>query len=72
MKTIVTFGEIMGRLCPDGHKRFIQSMPGMLELTFAGAEDNEHPHGNRDEFLHGSNSFKCRQSQFPAHLDSPD
>ncbi len=40
MKTIVTFGEIMGRLCPDGHKRFIQSMPGMLDLTFAGAEAN--------------------------------
>ncbi|MFM8715705.1 MAG: PfkB family carbohydrate kinase [Spartobacteria bacterium] len=40
MKSIVTFGEIMGRLCPDGHKRFIQSMPGMLELTFAGAEAN--------------------------------
>lgn len=40
MKTIVTFGEIMGRLCPIGHKRFIQSMPGTLELTFAGAEAN--------------------------------
>lgn len=40
MKTIVTFGEIMGRLCPTGHKRFIQSMPGTLELTFAGAEAN--------------------------------
>jgi 2-dehydro-3-deoxygluconokinase len=40
MKTIVTFGEIMGRLCPPGHKRFIQTMPGPLELTFAGAEAN--------------------------------
>jgi 2-dehydro-3-deoxygluconokinase len=40
MNTIVTFGEIMGRLCPEGHKRFIQSMPGKLELTFAGAEAN--------------------------------
>ncbi|MEZ0218366.1 MAG: sugar kinase [Rariglobus sp.] len=38
--TIVTFGEIMGRLCPSGHRRFIQSMPGNLELTFAGAEAN--------------------------------
>lgn len=40
MKTIVTFGEIMGRLCPGGHKRFIQAMPGSLEITFAGAEAN--------------------------------
>ncbi|MFT6863557.1 MAG: 2-dehydro-3-deoxygluconokinase [Akkermansiaceae bacterium] len=40
MKTIVTFGEIMGRLCPAGHKRFIQAMPGTHELTFAGAEAN--------------------------------
>lgn len=38
--TLVTFGEIMGRLCPAGHRRFIQSMPGNLELTFAGAEAN--------------------------------
>lgn len=30
----------MGRLCPEGHKRFIQSLPGKLELTFAGAEAN--------------------------------
>lgn len=30
----------MGRLCPAGHLRFIQSMPGTLELTFAGAEAN--------------------------------
>ena len=39
-KTIVTFGEVMGRLCPPGHKRFIQTMPGTLEITFAGAEAN--------------------------------
>ena len=38
--TIVTFGEIMGRLNPPGHLRFAQAMPGMLELTFAGAEAN--------------------------------
>jgi 2-dehydro-3-deoxygluconokinase len=37
---IVTFGEIMGRLCPPGHLRFVQAMPGSLELTFAGAEAN--------------------------------
>ncbi|MCH2387403.1 MAG: sugar kinase [Opitutales bacterium] len=40
MKTIVTFGEIMGRLCPHGHNRFRQSLPGDLNLTFAGAEAN--------------------------------
>lgn len=40
MKTIVTFGEIMGRLNPIGHHRFLQSLPGNLELTFAGAEAN--------------------------------
>lgn len=39
-KYIVTFGEIMGRICPPGYKRFVQSMPGSLELTFAGAEAN--------------------------------
>ena len=39
-QTIVTFGEIMGRICPPGYKRFVQSMPGSLELTFAGAEAN--------------------------------
>jgi len=38
--TIVTFGEIMGRICPPGHKRFVQAMPGPLEITFAGAEAN--------------------------------
>lgn len=37
---IITFGEIMGRLCPPGHKRFLQNLPGPLELTFAGAEAN--------------------------------
>jgi len=40
MKTIVTFGEIMGRLCPDEFQRFRQSMPGRLNITFAGAEAN--------------------------------
>lgn len=38
--TIVTFGEIMGRINPPGHLRFAQAMPGSLELTFAGAEAN--------------------------------
>jgi 2-dehydro-3-deoxygluconokinase len=40
MKTIVTFGEIMGRFCPDEFQRFKQSMPGKHNLTFAGAEAN--------------------------------
>lgn len=40
MKTIVTFGEIMGRLCPENFQRFRQSMPGKLDMTFAGAEAN--------------------------------
>ena len=40
MNTIVTFGEIMGRLCPPDHLRFRQAMPGSVDLTFAGAEAN--------------------------------
>lgn len=40
MKTIVTFGEVMGRFCPDEFQRFNQSMPGRYNLTFAGAEAN--------------------------------
>lgn len=40
MKTIVTFGEIMGRLCPENFQRFRQNMPGKLDMTFAGAEAN--------------------------------
>jgi 2-dehydro-3-deoxygluconokinase len=38
--TIVTFGEIMGRMNTPGHLRFAQAMPGTLEITFAGAEAN--------------------------------
>lgn len=30
----------MGRICPEGYNRFPQSIPGKLELTFAGAEAN--------------------------------
>lgn len=40
MKTVVTFGEVMGRVCPNDFLRFSQSMPGNLNLTFAGAEAN--------------------------------
>lgn len=35
---VITFGEIMGRLSPPGFKRLVQTMPGPLEATFAGAE----------------------------------
>ncbi|HEY6167007.1 MAG TPA: sugar kinase [Verrucomicrobiae bacterium] len=38
MSRIVAFGEIMGRIAPPGFKRFAQAMPGMVEMTFAGAE----------------------------------
>lgn len=38
--TIVTFGEIMGRMSTLGFRRFSQSMPGSLEIMFAGAEAN--------------------------------
>jgi len=38
--TMVSFGEIMGRLCPEGFLRFRQSLPGKLEFTFGGAEAN--------------------------------
>lgn len=37
---IFTFGEIMGRLQPDGHYRLKQVMPGALNFTFGGAEAN--------------------------------
>ncbi len=40
MKHVVTFGEVMGRFCPPGFKRFRQAMPGEVDLTFAGAEAN--------------------------------
>jgi 2-dehydro-3-deoxygluconokinase len=37
---VVTFGEIMARLAPEGFLRFRQAMPGKLNVTFAGAEAN--------------------------------
>ncbi len=37
---IVTFGEIMGRLAPEGFLRFSQVVPGALDITFGGAEGN--------------------------------
>lgn len=39
-KTVVTFGEIMGRFAPAGFLRFRQALPGPLDLTFGGAEAN--------------------------------
>jgi len=40
MKTVVTFGEIMGRIMPRGFMRFRQSLPGSVDMLFAGAEAN--------------------------------
>lgn len=40
MKTIITFGEVMGRFAPEGVLRFRQAAPGPLNLTFGGAEAN--------------------------------
>ncbi len=37
---VITFGEIMGRLSPPDHLRLRQTLPGSLEVTFAGAEAN--------------------------------
>ncbi len=39
-KKVVCFGEVMGRLAPDQYLRFSQVCPGLLDLTFAGAEAN--------------------------------
>ena len=38
MKKIVTFGELMLRLAPEGYLRFVQSEK--YEATFGGAEAN--------------------------------
>ena len=40
MKRVVTFGEVMLRLEPPGFARLMQSLPGTLRATFAGAEAN--------------------------------
>ncbi|MDR1964814.1 MAG: sugar kinase [Planctomycetaceae bacterium] len=37
---VITFGEIMGRLAPEGNRRFSQAMPGTVSMSFAGAEAN--------------------------------
>lgn len=40
MPRVVTFGEVMIRLCPPGFLRLTQSLPGSLDATFGGAEVN--------------------------------
>jgi 2-dehydro-3-deoxygluconokinase len=40
MVRVVTFGEIMGRLEPEGKLRFRQGMPGLMRIGFYGAEAN--------------------------------
>jgi len=40
MAKVVTFGEIMGRLAPEGFLRFRQALPGPMNVTFGGAEAN--------------------------------
>jgi len=40
MGKIVTFGEIMGRISPEGFYRFAQSLPGKMNFTFGGGEAN--------------------------------
>ncbi len=37
---VVTFGEIMGRLYPNGNLRLRQSLPGQINMDFSGAEAN--------------------------------
>ena len=39
-KEIVTFGEIMGRIEVEHEYRFEQALPGLVRITFAGAEAN--------------------------------
>lgn len=38
--SIAGFGEIMLRLCPKGHLRLSQALPGELSATFGGGEAN--------------------------------
>lgn len=39
-KSIVTFGEIMGRVEVEQNYKFLQALPGQVKITFAGAEAN--------------------------------
>lgn len=36
----LTFGEIMARIAPPGHRRWRQSLPGSVEVTWGGGEAN--------------------------------
>jgi len=38
--SVVTFGEVMGRLTPKGMLRWPQALPGDVEFTFGGGEAN--------------------------------
>lgn len=40
MKPTLFFGELMARFSPPGALRFGQAMPGVMDVTFAGAEAN--------------------------------
>lgn len=40
MPGFVTFGEIMMRMAPRGNLRITQTLPGPIDVTFAGAEAN--------------------------------
>lgn len=40
MPQFVTFGEIMMRMAPSGSLRIAQTLPGNIDVTFAGAEAN--------------------------------
>lgn len=51
---VVTFGEIMGRLYPNGYLRLRQSLPGPINMDFSGAEANV---ATSIVLLGGSSSF---------------
>ncbi|MCH2213379.1 MAG: sugar kinase [Fuerstiella sp.] len=40
MPEFITFGEIMMRMAPSGFLRLQQTLPGSIDVTFAGAEAN--------------------------------
>lgn len=40
MPSLVTFGEVMARIEPPAPRRFAQALPGVANVSFAGAEAN--------------------------------
>lgn len=40
MGKVIGFGEVMGRIAPEGFLRLAQTLPGKLNFTFGGAESN--------------------------------